>query len=164
MNDPLSLGLAFPPDQFQCIAMMNEAFADTDPTTPFSEVPAAKAAANDLRAAAGGAESKSLSPAEEKARMLKDAAIEKASALRDFAGEKASQIKEAAGEHAGSFKVNAEEAALQLKGVAGEQWQDTRMKAKELQASMEDSVRANPTQAVLIAAGIGFLAGLIIRR
>lgn len=144
--------------------MMNEAFADTDPTTPFSEVPAAKAAANDLRAAAGGAESKSLSPAEEKARMLKDAAIEKASALRDFAGEKASQIKEAAGEHAGSFKVNAEEAALQLKGVAGEQWQDTRMKAKELQASMEDSVRANPTQAVLIAAGIGFLAGLIIRR
>ncbi|MGC6425372.1 MAG: DUF883 family protein [Akkermansiaceae bacterium] len=143
---------------------MNEAFADTDPTTPFTEVPPAKGAANDLRAAAGGSGSKSLSPTEEKAKMLKDAAVEKASALRDFAGEKASQIKDAAEEHAGNLKVTAEEAALQLKGVAGEQWQDTRIKAKELQASMEDSVRANPTQAVLIAAGIGFLAGLIIRR
>lgn len=143
---------------------MNESFADSHPTTPFSEVPAAQSAANDLRAAAGGTESKSLSPTEEKARMLKDAAIEKASALRDFAGEKAAQIREAAGEHAGTFRDSAEEAALQLKGVASEQWQDTRIKAKELQASMEDSVRAKPTQAVLIAAGIGFLAGLIIRR
>jgi ElaB/YqjD/DUF883 family membrane-anchored ribosome-binding protein len=29
---------------------------------------------------------------------------------------------------------------------------------------MEDSVRANPTKAVLIAVGVGFFAGLIIRR
>ncbi|MGJ8694750.1 MAG: DUF883 family protein [Verrucomicrobiaceae bacterium] len=143
---------------------MSEAFADTDPSTPFSEVPAAKAAANDLRAAAGGGATKTISPTEEKARQLKEAAVEKATKLRDFAGEKATQIREVAGDRANHFKDTAEEAAIQFKGVASEQWQDTRIKARELHVSMEDSVRANPTKAVLIAAGVGFLAGLIIRR
>ncbi|MDB4353852.1 hypothetical protein N9Z02_00970 [Akkermansiaceae bacterium] len=143
---------------------MNEAFADTEPTAPFSEVPAAKAAANDLRAAAGGSEAQVISPTEEKARQLKEAAVEKATQLRDFAGEKATSLKETASEKANHFRDTAEESALHLRGAASEQWQDTRMKAREFHASMEDSVRANPTKAVLIAAGVGFLAGLIIRR
>ncbi|MDB4373750.1 hypothetical protein N9115_01845 [bacterium] len=143
---------------------MNEAFAETEPTDPFSEVPSAKAAADDLRAAAGGSEVKKTSPTEEKARQLKEAAVEKATQFRDFAGEKASTLKEAASERANHFRESAEETALHLRGAAGEQWQDTRVKARELHASMEDSVRTNPTKAILIAAGVGFLAGLIIRR
>ena len=148
---------------------MNEAFADTEPTTPFSEVPSAKAAADDLRAAAGGSETQTVSPTkvsttEEKARQLKEAAVEKATQLRDFAGEKAASLKDAASEHASHLRENAEETALHLRGAAGEQWQDTRVKARELHASMEDSVRANPTKGILIAAGVGFIAGLIIRR
>ncbi len=142
---------------------MNEAFADTDPTTPFSEVPSSKAAADDLRAAAGVNEKKT-SPTEEKARQLKEAAVEKASQLRDFAGEKASNIKDAASEKATHLRDTAEERAIHLRSAAEEQWQDTQVKARELHVSMEDSVRANPTKAVLIAAGVGFLAGLIIRR
>jgi ElaB/YqjD/DUF883 family membrane-anchored ribosome-binding protein len=143
---------------------MNKPFADTEPTSPFSEVPAAKAAANDLRAAAGGSEAKTISPTEDKARRLKEAAIEKTNQLRDFAGEKASDLKEAASERANHLRGSAEETALQLRGSASEQWEDTRVKAREFHASMEDSVRANPTKAVLIAVGVGFVAGLIIRR
>ena len=143
---------------------MSEAFADTEPTTPFSDIPAAKGAANDLRAAAGEDGERVLSQTEDKARQLKEAAVAKASQLRDFAGEKAAHFKEAAGDHAENFKVNAEEAALQLKGAASEQWQETRVKAREFHASMEDSVRANPTKAVLVAAGVGFVAALLLRR
>ena len=143
---------------------MNEAFADTDPSTPFSEVPSAKAAADDLRAAAGAGETKKLSATENKARQLKEAAVEKATQLRDFAGEKASHVKEATAERASHLRESAEETALNLRGAAGEQWQDTQIKARELHASMEESVRANPTKGILIAAGVGFIAGLIIRR
>ncbi|MDB4436120.1 hypothetical protein N9139_01450 [Akkermansiaceae bacterium] len=144
---------------------MSQAFADTDPTAPFSEVPAAaKGAANDLRAAAGEDGERVLSPTEDKARQLKEAAVAKASQFRDFAGEKVSHLKDVAGDQAGQFRTSAEEAALQFKGVAGEQWQDTRVKARELHASMEDSVRKEPTKAVLIAAGVGFLAAVILRR
>jgi len=143
---------------------MNEAFADTEPTSPFSEVPSAKAAADDLRAAAGGSEASRISPAEEKALQLKEAAVEKATQLRDFAGEKAIHLRDVAASKATHVRDSAGETALHLRGAAEEQWQETRLKAREFQASMEDSVRTNPTKAILVAAGIGFLAGLIIRR
>jgi len=144
---------------------MSEAFADTDPTNPYSDSPAAKSAADDLRAAAEGkTPPRILSTTEQKARALKEAAAQKANQLRDFAGEKAQGLKTAATEKIGAIREGAEETAIQFKGVADEQWQDTRVKARELHASMEDYVRANPTKAVLTAAGIGLLLGLISRR
>lgn len=145
--------------------IMSEAFADTDSPNPFSESPAAKSAADDLRAAAEGrTPPRTLTPTEEKARALKETAAQKANQLRDYAGEKAQDLKSAATEKIEAFRDGAEETAIQLKGVANEQWQDTRVKARELHASMEDYVRANPTKAVLTAAGIGLFLGLITRR
>lgn len=144
---------------------MSEAFADTNPANPYPDSPAAKSAADDLRAAAEGKTPARVPTAtEEKARALKEAAAQKASQLRDYAGEKAQDLKLAASDKIEAIRGGAEETAIQLKGVAGEQWQDTRVKARELHASMEDYVRANPTKAVLTAAGIGLLLGLISRR
>ena len=85
--------------------------------------------------------------------MLKDAAAQKAQKLRDFAGEKASQFADVAGEKASQFK-----------DVAGEHWGETRVKAREIQSDLEEYVRQHPSKSLLIAAGVGFLVGLIVRR
>ncbi len=120
-----------------------------NPQNPFSETsaptasPSPEAAAEELRAAATGS----------RAQQVKEAAAERAGALKDVVTNRAAAIRD-----------NAGETAAELKGVAGEQWQDTQLKAKELHASLEDTVRANPTQAVLTAAAAGFILGLIIRR
>jgi len=96
-----------------------------NPHDPFSSNPAPKSAADDLRVAAG---EKAPQPSS-----VKEAAVEKAGALKDVVATRAAAIREGAGE-----------TAINLKDVAGEQWQDTRLKAKELQASLEDNIRANP--------------------
>ena len=57
-----------------------------------------------------------------------------------------------------------EATAGQIRGVASDQWDDTREKARELQVSMEEYIRENPTKAVLTAAGVGFVVGLLVRR
>jgi len=167
---------------------MSENFAEADPskmvttngaTNPFSETPASQGAADQLRAAAGepAKETKTTtkSASNPKVTHLKEAAVEKAQHLREVAaektkgltataGEKAAQLKEAAAERAAHFKESAGENSVQFKGIAGEQWQETRVRAREIHATTEDYVRANPTQSILIAAGVGMLVGLIIRR
>ena len=113
-------------------------------------------AANELRAAASGASTKAeelTQSAEEKAKLLKESAAEKAKGLREVATEKTVQ-----------FRENASENVQHLRGAAGEQWQDTRLKLREYHADAEDMIRQNPTQCVLAAAAVGFLAGLIFRR
>jgi ElaB/YqjD/DUF883 family membrane-anchored ribosome-binding protein len=54
------------------------------------------------------------------------------------------------------------------KSVAGEkfdQWyKDGREKTVQLSKGLEKGISARPFQSVLIAAGVGFLAGLLIRR
>ena len=54
--------------------------------------------------------------------------------------------------------------AQKLKSAAEEQWQETRVKAREYHTSAEDYIREHPTKSILIAAGVGFLFGLIVRR
>ena len=122
-------------------------------TTAAPGSPSISQAANDLRAAAG-----------EKAREFVHTAESKAAALKDRAVESAQQFRETAVEKANAFKATASEKALHLKETANEQWQDTRVKAKELQVTAEDYIRQNPTKCVLSALGLGFLIGLIVRR
>ena len=107
-----------------------------------AQTPSIAQAANDLRAAAG-----------EKARELAHSAETKASVLRERAVESAQH-----------FRDNAAEKATALKSAATEQWQDTRVKAKELHVTTEEYIRQNPTKCVVSALGIGFLIGLIVRR
>lgn len=113
-----------------------------DPEAGFTTSPSVSQAATDLRSAAGA-----------KAKDLMHTAETKAGKLREAAGAKASALKSAATEKAG-----------QLKTVAGEQWDTTRVKAKEVHTTAEDYIRENPTKCVLGALGIGFLAGLVMRR
>ena len=63
-----------------------------------------------------------------------------------------------------ALKAAAAERAQHLKETANEQWQDTRVKARELHVTAEDYIRQNPTKCVLSALGLGFLIGLIVRR
>lgn len=113
-----------------------------DPEAGFTTAPSVSQAATDLRAAAGAKAKEFIHSAETKAGQLREAASAKAIALKGAASEKAGQIRH----------------------VATEQWQNTRVKAKELHGTAEDYIRQNPTKCVLGALGIGFLAGLIMRR
>lgn len=113
-----------------------------EPEAGFTQTPSIGQAANDLRAAAG-----------EKARELVHTAESKAAAL-----------KERAVESAQHFRETATQRATALKATASEQWEDTRVRAKELHLTAEDYIRQNPTKCVLSALGLGFLIGLIVRR
>ncbi|MDX1679475.1 MAG: hypothetical protein R3242_01980 [Akkermansiaceae bacterium] len=125
-----------------------------DPEAGFTnDAPSVSDAANDLRSAAGAKAKEIIHTAETKASKLRETAAEKASQLRETATTKATAFKEAAGKQAGELKVK-----------ATEQWDHTRVRAKELHGSAEDYIRDNPTKCVLGALGIGFLAGLIMRR
>ena len=124
-----------------------------DPEAGFTQTPSVSQAANDLRAAAGEKAREFVHTAEEKAAALKDRAVESAQQFRDTATERASQLK-----------ATATEKALHFKESATEQWQDTRVKAKELHITAEDYIRENLTKCVLSALGAGFLIGLIVRR
>lgn len=118
-----------------------------------SNTPSIAQAANDLRTAAGEKAREFVHAAEEKAGGIKERAVESAQHFRDNAAERAAALKAAA----------AEKAQL-LRDSATEQWQDTRVKAKELHVTAEDYIRQNPTKCVLSALGLGFLIGLIVRR
>jgi ElaB/YqjD/DUF883 family membrane-anchored ribosome-binding protein len=124
-----------------------------DPEAGFTQTPSVSQAANDLRVAAGEKAREFVHTAEERAAALKDRAVESAQQFRDTATERASQLK-----------ATATEKALHFKESATEQWQDTRVKAKELHVTAEDYIRQNPTKCVLSALGAGFLIGLIVRR
>ena len=124
-----------------------------DPEAGFTQTPSIAQAANDLRAAAGEKAREFVHTAENKAVALKDRAVESAQHFRDTASEKAAALKAAASEKAAAFK-----------DTATVQWEDTRVKAKELHVTAEDYIRQNPTKCVLSALGLGFLIGLIVRR
>ena len=113
-----------------------------DPEAGFTQTPSIGQAANDLRVAAGEKARELVQTAESKAHLLKERAVESAQQFRDSATQKACAIK----------------------ASAAEQWEDTRVKAKELHVTAEDYIRQNPTKCVLSALGFGFLIGLIVRR
>ena len=84
--------------------------------------------------------------------------------LRAAAGEKAREFVHAAENKANELKERATSKAQHLKETANTQWQDTRVRARELHVTAEDYIRQNPTKCVVSALGLGFLIGLIVRR
>jgi ElaB/YqjD/DUF883 family membrane-anchored ribosome-binding protein len=67
--------------------------------------------------------------------------------------------------------THGQEAAKDLKATAGaiagtveQTWDDARDRARIFQEDSKQYVRENPTKAVFIALGIGFVLGLIFRR
>lgn len=132
-----------------------------DPGQPNASV---AQAAKELREAAGERIHGAIHQAEEKFRDGLDKAREKSAELRGRAGESARQLREVAGEKASELREQANVHAKQLRETACEQWDETRVKAKEIHVTAEDYIRQNPTQCVLGAIGIGFLIGLLVRR
>jgi ElaB/YqjD/DUF883 family membrane-anchored ribosome-binding protein len=122
--------------------MSDKNFSNTATASP-------EAAANELRAAA----SEFAKSTSQQAANVKDCAIDAANALKASAVQKA--------EH---FKSVATEKASHVRDVAQQQWDETRVRAKEIHVTTEDYIRQNPTKAVLGALGVGFLIGLIVRR
>lgn len=86
-------------------------------------------------------------------RDMKDFAATQPQTVKAVAVDKAQQFREAAAEKAQAFKA---EAQVKLKEGA--------QKLKDIQADAEVYIRENPTKAVLTAAGIGLVIGLIVRR
>jgi ElaB/YqjD/DUF883 family membrane-anchored ribosome-binding protein len=142
---------------------------------PFSTAPTAGApsvsdavselrhAAGDFAAATSAEASKLKERALETAQSFKATATEKADQFKTVATEKADHFKAVATEKADHYKSVATEKVQHAKETAQHQWEETRVKAKEIHVTAEDYIRQNPTKAVLGALGIGFLIGLIAR-
>lgn len=94
---------------------------------------------------------------------IKERALETAQSLKATATEKADHFKAVATEKADHYKAVATDKVQHAKDTAQQQWEETRVKAKEIHVTAEDYIRQNPTKAVLGALGIGFLIGLIAR-
>ena len=122
-----------------------------------------RAASRDMAATTGAQAAKVKDRAVETAQALKATATEKAEHYKAVATEKAGQYKAVATEKAEHYKAVATEKAQQAKQNAQHQWDETRVKAKEIHVTAEDYIRQNPTKAVLGALGVGFLIGLITR-
>ena len=58
----------------------------------------------------------------------------------------------------------AENKAREFSGAAETAWTDARSKAKTWQADSESYIKENPTKAILLALGLGFLLGLMFRK
>ena len=121
--------------------------------SPFSNAPTAGqpsvfTAASDLRHAAGD---------------FAAATGAEAAKIKERAAEAAQFIKANATEKTDHYKAVATEKAQHAKEIAQHQWEETRVKAKEIHVTAEDYIRQNPTKAVLGALGIGFLIGIIAR-
>lgn len=131
----------------------------TPPLATAGETPSVSAAAHDLRAAAGDFAHATGSEASK----LKERAVEAANSLKANAIEKADHYKAVASEKVDHYRAVATDKAQHVRETAQHQWDETRVKAKEIHVTAEDYIRQNPTKAVLGALGIGFLIGLISR-
>jgi ElaB/YqjD/DUF883 family membrane-anchored ribosome-binding protein len=89
------------------------------------------------------------------------------SAADDFkaaASAKADEIRRAAEQKAEELRHHAEGKAREFRGAAETAWTDAQSKAKTWQADSETYIRENPTRAILVALGLGFLLGLLFRK
>src|ERR1700741_3981266 len=76
----------------------------------------------------------------------------------------ADDFKTAAKAKADELKAAAESRAREFRGAAETAWSDAQSRAKFWQSEGEAYVRENPTKAILMALGAGFLLGLCLRK
>ena len=65
---------------------------------------------------------------------------------------------------ADELKAAAETRAREFRGAAETAWTDARSKARHWQSEGEAYVRENPTKAILMAVGAGFVLGLLLKK
>ena len=84
--------------------------------------------------------------------------------LKEAADAKVETIHQAVEQNAYELRGAAQGKAQELRGAAESAWSDAGSQAKNWQAEGEAYVRDNPTQAILIALGVGVLLGLLFRK
>ena len=94
----------------------------------------------------------------------KQSAMRAADDLRAAAAAKAAEIRQAAEARAAQFKEVAGEKVEQLKDVADHTLQQARTQLKSVTENAEKFAREKPFQALAVAFGAGFLAGMVLRR
>ena len=93
----------------------------------------------------------------------KSHAMQAAEELRDAASQKADELKQAAREGAGNIRDYATDKAHEARDYAEGRYNEARTAADEYRDEGERYVRENPAKSVLIALGIGFVIGRILR-
>lgn len=93
----------------------------------------------------------------------KDHAVKAAEDLKTAATQKAAEIRDSAQQHATEFKNYATDKAYEVRNYAEQRYDDARLAAEEYRVEGERYVRENPAKSVLIALGIGFVVGRILR-
>jgi ElaB/YqjD/DUF883 family membrane-anchored ribosome-binding protein len=84
--------------------------------------------------------------------------------FKTAASAKADEIRKAAEKKADELRAAAESRAREFRGAAETAWTDARSKTRHWQSEGEAYVRENPTKAVLMALGAGFLLGLLLKK
>ena len=100
---------------------------------------------------------------EENLEASKSHALQAAEELREAASQKAAEIKDAARERAGNLRELASDKASEARAYAEDRYEEMRSVADEYRIEGERYVRENPAKSVLIALGIGFVIGRILR-
>jgi ElaB/YqjD/DUF883 family membrane-anchored ribosome-binding protein len=101
---------------------------------------------------------------EEAAETAKDHLRDAVGDIKEAMSTKAEDIRQAAARKTNELREAAQDKAQELGGAAESAWADARSQAKTWQAKGEVYVRDNPTKAVFIALGAGFVLGLLLRK
>jgi ElaB/YqjD/DUF883 family membrane-anchored ribosome-binding protein len=84
--------------------------------------------------------------------------------IREAVSAKVEDIRQATAEKTDKLREAAQGKVQELRGAAGSAWSDASSQAKTWQAEAEAYIRDNPTKAVFIALGAGFVLGLLLRK
>ncbi len=82
--------------------------------------------------------------------------------IKEAVGAKVEDIRQAAADKTDELREAAQGKAQELREVGA--WSEARSQAKTWQAEGETYIRHNPTKGVLIALGVGFMLGLLLRK
>lgn len=94
---------------------------------------------------------------------LKAAASQKADELKESAKGQAARLRGKAEETAQNFRSTTTDNVDQFRDYADENWSDIKVRIDDCKEEGERYVRQNPTKSVLLAVGIGFIIGRILR-
>ena len=74
------------------------------------------------------------------------------------------QVRDSAQEAGAQVRDKAQEMARQGAETVSDYYQQGRQQMEAVEHTLEEGIRANPLQSVLIAAGIGMLLGLVLKK
>ena len=84
--------------------------------------------------------------------------------IKEAVSAQVENIRQAAAEKTDELREAAQGKVQELRGAAGSAWSDASSQAKTWQAEGEAYIRDNPTKAIGIALGAGFVLGLLLRK